>query len=62
MENNSKKVQISKTLLNKIIAAIEDYEATIDGEWGSCRSAKQLIKDNCMPALYNELVKLRQKK
>jgi hypothetical protein len=61
MENKSEKVQISKALLNKIIAAIERYEEGIDGEWGSCRSAKQLIEDNCMPDLYKELIKLRSK-
>ena len=50
---------ISNHLLDEIIEYIENTEETIDGEWGSGRSLKQLIKDNEMPELYNKLILLK---
>lgn len=56
MEN----IEISKKLLKEIIKYIEEVEVQIDGEWGSCRSLKELVKDEDMPNLYNKLVKLNK--
>jgi len=46
---------ISETLLRDVISYIEDRESTIDNEWGSCRSAKEIIADGDMPAIYKRL-------
>ena len=46
-------------VLDEIIEYIEDTEQTIDGEWGSCRDLKKLIRDKQMPELYDKLIALR---
>ena len=50
---------LSPTVLDEMIEYIEEMEQTIDGEWGSCRDLKELIKDECMPELYDKLLALR---
>jgi hypothetical protein len=47
------------TVLDEIIKYIESTEQVIDGEWGSGRNLKELIKDNDMPELYDRLLDLR---
>jgi hypothetical protein len=56
---NNANLLLPAVLLDEILTAIADYEETIDGEWGSCRSAEQLIKDGCMPELYNKLLAIK---
>ena len=56
---NDANLLLPAVLLDEILTAIADYEETIDGEWGSCKSAEQLIKDGCMPELYNKLLALK---
>lgn len=56
---NNANLLLPAVLLDEILIAIADYEETIDGEWGSCRSAEQLIEDGCMPELYNKLLALK---
>lgn len=46
-------------ILDKIIEYIENTEQIIDGEWGSCRDLKELIRDKEMPELYDKLIALR---
>lgn len=53
---------ISETLVKDLLAYIEDRETTIDNEWGSCRSAKQIISDGDMPAIYKRVLNLRKKR
>lgn len=50
---------MTDTVLDEMIEYIEGMEQTIDGEWGSCRNLKQLIKDGCMPKLYKTLLALK---
>jgi hypothetical protein len=56
-------MQNCRNMLNELLPEIIDYiemmEESIDGEWGSGRSSKDLIKDNCMPEIYNKLLSLR---
>ena len=47
------------TVLDEMIHYIEETEYTIDGEWGSCRNLKELIRDKEMPELYDKLLALR---
>jgi hypothetical protein len=56
---NNANLLLPAVLLDEILIAIADYEETIDGEWGSCRSAEQLIEDGCMPELYNKLLAIK---
>jgi len=49
-------------VLDEIIEYIENTEKTIDGEWGSCRELKELIRDKQMPKLYDKLLALRNGK
>jgi hypothetical protein len=49
---------MNKDLLLEIKEYIEDTEAMIDGEWGSCRSLEALIADNEMPELYTKVCEL----
>ena len=56
---NNANLLLPAVLLDEILTAIADYEETIDGEWGSCKSAEQLIKNGCMPELYNKLLALK---
>lgn len=51
-------MEVKKELLIKIKEYIEDCQETIDGEWGSGRKTEQLIKDNAMPEIYDEIIKL----
>ena len=46
-------------VLDEIIEYIENTEETIDGELGSCRELKELIRDKQMPKLYDKLLALR---
>ena len=46
-------------VLDEIIEYIEDTEQTIDGEWGSNKDLKELIRDKQMPELYDKLIALR---
>lgn len=55
-------IEVEKGLLEKIKKEIERYEETIDGEWGLCRSAKELIHAGEMPEIWNEIVEVLQKK
>ena len=57
-----KQFTISETLLNEIIEYIQECEVLIDGELGSYRSLKKLIKNDDMPDIYNELINLKNKK
>jgi hypothetical protein len=56
---NNTNFLLPAVLLDEILVAIAKYEETIDGEWGSGRSAEQLIEDGCMPELYNKLLALK---
>lgn len=56
---NNANLLLPAVLLDEILTAIANYEEIIDGEWGSCRSAEQLIKDGCMPKLYNKLLAIK---
>jgi hypothetical protein len=55
---DNKKEQVTD-VLDEIIEYIEDTEQTIDGEWGSGRDLKELIRDKEMPELYDKLIALR---
>jgi len=52
-------IKVDFKVLDEIIEYIEDTEQTIDGEWGSCRNLKELIRDKQMPELYDKLITLR---
>lgn len=52
-------VLLPADLLDEIIKYIEETEETIDGEWGSCRDLKVLIRAKEMPELYDKLIALR---
>jgi hypothetical protein len=44
--------------LTAIKSYVENVEAVMEGEWGSCRSISQLIKDGKMPQpLYSEIIR-----
>jgi hypothetical protein len=42
-------------LLSEAKEYIERVEVRMDGEWGSCRSVPELIRDNEMPELYTKV-------
>jgi hypothetical protein len=44
-----------KQLLEAVLAYIEDTEVDRDGEYGIGRDLQTLIKEDDMPALYNEV-------
>ena len=50
---------MNNELLDEIIVYIEESEDKIEGEWGSGRGIKELIKDDCMPELYFKLIALK---
>ena len=56
-------MQNCRDMLNELLPEIIDYiemmEEFIDADHGSCRKTKDLIKDNCMPEIYNKLLSLR---
>lgn len=56
---NNSNFLLPAILLDEILTAIAEYEETIDYEWGRCRSSEQLIKDGCMPELYNKLIAIK---
>jgi len=43
----------------KLIDAVLDYEATIDGEWGCCHSAEQIAAGRCGETSPDEIDALR---
>tara|TARA_R110002111_G_C5741117_1_gene349641 strand:+ start:335 stop:547 length:213 start_codon:yes stop_codon:yes gene_type:complete len=58
-EKSNELYTLLPTVLNEMIEYIEETEQTIDGEWGSCRNLKELIKDKDMPGLYKTLLTLK---
>tara|TARA_R110000851_G_scaffold97365_1_gene211029 strand:+ start:754 stop:969 length:216 start_codon:yes stop_codon:yes gene_type:complete len=58
-ENSNKLYTLLPDVFDEIISYIEEMEQTVDGEWGSCRLLKELIKDGDMPDLYNKLIALK---
>lgn len=48
---------IEEKTLKMIMIYIEYCEVKIDGEWGSCRTLSELIRDDMMPDTYWEVVK-----
>ena len=36
---------------------MEEMEECVDGEWGACRTADELIRSGKMPQLYSEVVR-----
>jgi hypothetical protein len=53
-------VLLPADLLDEIIKYIEESEQAFEGEWSSGRTLKELIKDNCMPELYDKLIALKK--
>ena len=43
--------------LTAIKSYIEEMEECVDGEWGACRTADELIRAGKMPQLYTEVVR-----
>lgn len=43
--------------LTAIKSYIEEMEECLDGEWGACRTADELICAGKMPQLYTEVVR-----
>ena len=58
-EKSNELYTLLPTVLNEMIEYIEETEQTIEGEWGSCRNLKELIKDEDMPDLYKTLLTLK---
>jgi hypothetical protein len=58
-ENSNELYTLLPDVFDEIISYIEEMEQTVDGEWGSGRLLKELIKDEDMPYLYNKLIALK---
>ena len=59
-DNSNELYTLLPDVFDEIISYIEEMEQCVDGEWGSCRLLKELIKDGDMPDLYNKLIALKK--
>jgi len=48
-------------LLKSVKKYIERTEVTLDGEWGECRTLKELQDEGMMPRLYDKVCKVLTK-
>ena len=48
-------MNINYDIFNEILEYIENTEETIDGEWGSARTRKELIEQGDMPDIYYKI-------
>lgn len=54
-------VTVPIRVFNELMDYIENAEVMYDGEYGHSRDIQTLIKQKCMPKLYNELLTLNLK-
>lgn len=59
-DNSNELYTLLPDVFDEIISYIEEMEQCVDGEWGSGRLLKELIKDGDMPDLYNKLIALKK--
>jgi len=55
----TKKIEVDNKTIQAILEYVEQVEVKIDGEWGSCRTFKELLAEyEYVPAFYKELKEL----